>query len=146
MEALINQRQFLPIVKSAIATLGILTAFGMSGCVSTPQPLTEKNSALTHGNVQMNLKTGVTTKAEVLDVFGAPNVTTRDGAGREVWSYQRSAQVSQSSSGSNYWTVIFAGGGRNADGFESSSRMMTLLIKFDANDTVADFRSRTSTF
>ncbi len=115
-------------------------------CVAAPQPLTDRNSQLTQGNVQMNLVVGKTTKAEVLENFGSPNITTRDGAGREVWSYQRAAQVAQSSSQSGYWTVILAGKSTSAAGFESSSRMMTLIIKFDSNDIVTDFRSRTSNF
>ena len=116
------------------------------GCVSPPKPLTEKNSQLTQGNVQMNLVVGKTTKAEVLENFGSPNITTRDGAGREVWSYQRAAQVAQSSSQQGYWTIILAGQSSSASGFESSSRMVTLIIKFDEKDVVVDFRSRTSNF
>lgn len=118
----------------------------LSGCVVTPQPLTEKNSDLTQGNVQMNLVVGQTSKAEVLENFGSPNVTTRDGAGREVWSYQRAAHVSQSTTQSGYWTVILAGQSTSASGFESSSRMITLIIKFNEQDLVTDFRSRTSNF
>jgi hypothetical protein len=94
----------------------------------------------------MNLVVGETTKAQVLENFGAPNVTTRDGTGREVWTYQRAAQVSQSSSKSGYWSVILAGESGSAVGFESSSRMITLIIKFDSNDIVSDFRSRASNF
>ena len=44
------------------------------GCVYAPQPLEKRNSSLTQGNVQMNLKVGKTTKAEVLEIFGSPNV------------------------------------------------------------------------
>jgi hypothetical protein len=77
----------------------------LSGCVATPEPLSEKNSDLTQGNVQMNLIVGQTSKADVLENFGSPNVTTRDGAGREVWSYQRAAQITQSSKQSGYWTT-----------------------------------------
>ncbi|MCR4346380.1 MAG: hypothetical protein NUV55_04105 [Sulfuricaulis sp.] len=131
--------------KSAIL-LCFMLGIMLVGCVSAPQPLTERNSQLTQGNVQMNLVVGKTTKAEVLENFGSPNVTTRDGAGREVWSYQRAAQVSQSSSQSGYWTIIFAGQSSKASGFESSSRMITLIIKFDSSDIVTDFRSRTSNF
>ncbi len=116
------------------------------GCVNTPQPLTDRNSALTQGNVQMNLVVGQTTKSNVLETFGAPNITTRDGAGREVWTYQRQAQVTQSSGKSGNWTVILAGQSSSASGFETSSRMITLIIKFDSNDIVSDFRSRTSNF
>ena len=118
----------------------------LPGCVPPPQPLTERNSALTQGNIQMNLIVGQTTKAAVLETFGAPNVTTRDGSGKEVWTYQRAAQVAQSSNRSGYWTVILAGQSSSASGFETGSRMITLIIKFDGNDVVTDFRSRTSDF
>lgn len=118
----------------------------LGGCVAAQQPLTDRNSQLTQGNVQLSLHVGTTTKVQVLESFGAPNVTTRDGAGREVWTYQRSAQVSQSSSRSGYWTILFAGQGGSSSGFESSSRMITLIIKFDENDVVSDFNSRASNF
>jgi outer membrane protein assembly factor BamE (lipoprotein component of BamABCDE complex) len=112
----------------------------------TEQPVDQRNSALTQGNVQMSIAVGKTTKTEVLENFGAPNITTRDGAGREVWSYQRHATVSQSSSKSSFFTILLAGAGSSADGFSQSTRTMTLIIKFDASDVVADFRSRSSDF
>ncbi|MBC6428218.1 MAG: hypothetical protein GDA55_03170 [Cellvibrionales bacterium] len=134
----------------AVKKLPLLAVFCvlLAACVAVnpPQPLTERNSELTQGNVQMNLIVGQTTKAQVLDRFGAPNVTTRDGAGREVWTYQRAAQVSQSSSRAGYWTVILAGQSSRAAGFETSSRMITLIIKFGEDDVVSDFRSRDSNF
>ena len=124
-----------------------LIAISMIGCTATPsQPVTTRNSQLTHGNVQMNIKVGDTTQTEILEVFGAPNITTIDGSGKEVWTYQRSAQVSQSSSSSNYWTVVLIGGDNSASGLESSSRMITLIIKFNENKVVSDFSSRTSNF
>ena len=118
----------------------------ITGCVATPQPVTDKNSQLTQGNVQLSIQVGTTTKAEVLENFGSPNITTRDGSGREVWTYQRSAQVAQSSSKSGYWTILLAGQSGSSSGFESSSRMITLIIKFDSSDVVSDFNSRTSNF
>ena len=133
-----------------VLVLGPILSVGLGlalpGCVPPPQPLTERNSALTQGNIQLNLVVGQTTKAQVLETFGAPNITTRDGSGREVWTYQRAAQVSQSSNRSGYWTVILAGQSSSASGFESGSRMITLIIKFDSSDVVTDFRSRTSDF
>ena len=118
----------------------------LTGCVTAPEPLTKKNSELTQGMVQMNLEVGKTTKADVLETFGAPNITTRDSSGNEVWTYQRQAQVSQSSSSSGFIFVIIAGKSAEASGFETSSRMMTLIIKFDGNDIVTDFKSRESNF
>ena len=118
----------------------------LTGCVTAPEPLTKKNSELTQGMVQMNLEVGKTTKADVLETFGAPNITTRDSSGNEVWTYQRQAQVSQSSSSSGFIFVIIAGKSAEASGFETSSKMMTLIIKFDGNDIVTDFKSRESNF
>tara|TARA_X000000950_G_C13728846_1_gene583367 strand:+ start:187 stop:582 length:396 start_codon:yes stop_codon:yes gene_type:complete len=116
------------------------------GCVTAPEPLTKKNSELTQGMVQMNLEVGKTTKSDVIETFGAPNITTRDSSGNEVWTYQRQAQVSQSSSSSGFIFVIIAGKSAEASGFETSSKMMTLIIKFDGNDIVTDFKSRESNF
>lgn len=133
-------------IMKSINTILILSFIFIIGCVTAPEPLTKRNSELTQGNVQMNLQVGTTTKMEVLENFGSPNVTTRDGNGNEVWTYQRAAQVAQSSSQSGYWTVILAGKSSNAAGLETSSRMITLIIKFDNNDIVTDFRSRESNF
>ena len=125
----------------------IFVSIVSSVCVSPPnQPVTTRNSQLTHGNVQLNLEVGKTTKNDVIEVFGAPNITTIDGAGLEVWSYQRSAQVAQSASQSGYFTILLAGVSGGTSGFESSSRMITLIIKFDKNGIVRDFRSRSSNF
>ena len=140
-------------VRAAVALgLGLV----LTGCMAPQsQPVTERDAALTQGNVQMNLQVGLTTKAEVIETFGAPNVTTRDGEGKEVWSYQRAARVSQSSSRTGLWNILLIPGARGAGGalgtssstgFETSSRMITLIIKFDADDVVADFNSRSATF
>ena len=128
----------------------LLTFISLSiiSCQSIPQPepLTQKNSNLTQGNVQLHITTGITTKAQILDVFGAPNVTTRDGQGQEVWNYQRQAQVNQVYDKASSWSVILIGQSSSTSGFESSSRMITLVIKFDSQDIVSDFHSRVSNF
>ena len=127
------------------AHLALVTAV-LSACTTTPSPVDQRNSILTQGNVQMNLKVGTTTKADVLNSFGSPNITTRDASGEEVWSYQRQASVAQSSSSASYWTIFLTGEARSASGFSQSSRMMTLIVTFNKNDVVSDFRSRTSDF
>lgn len=126
----------------------LLAAVLLSGCVAQEnlQPVTTRNSELTHGNVQLNMKVGETTQADVLEVFGAPNITTIDSQGREVWSYQRAASAQQSTTDSQGWTIILAGGSQSAAGFESTSRMLTLIIKFGDDKVVSDFRSRSSNF
>ena len=106
----------------------------------------DRNSSMTQGNVQMNVDVGKTTKTQILEVFGAPNITTRESSGEEVWTYQRAAQVAQSSSKAGGWSIIFAGESYSNSGFSTNSRMMTLIIKFNSRDIVTDFSSRTSNF
>ena len=107
---------------------------------------TLENSPLTHGNVQMNLQVGETTQYEVLETFGAPNITTVDGSGQEVWTYERHATVSNSKTKKGYATIIIVGGSKTNTQFEQSSRSMILIIKFDENKIVSDFKSRYSSF
>ena len=94
----------------------------------------------------MNLTVGETTKAKVIEFFGPPNITTRDGSGQEMRTYQRAAKVTQSSGQAGYWSVLLLGASTRASGFESSSRMLTLIIKFNEDDIVIDLRSRASEF
>jgi hypothetical protein len=115
-------------------------------------------NTLTHGMVQMTLNVGQTTQAEILENFGGPNVTSIDGTGQEMWVYDRHATVtSDSSSGFSIGMLIGAGGGSVAGGgglgfgkkkskSSQSSRSMTLIIKFDKNKVVSDFKSRSSSF
>jgi hypothetical protein len=128
--------------------LVVLAASTLVGCASNP-PSTEStapNSPFTHGNVQLTLKKGVTTQAEVLEAFGAPNVATVDSAGNEVWTYQKNATVSKSNESSAYGTIILFGGSSSSSGFEQSSKTMTLIIKFDESRKVLDFKSMTTNF
>jgi len=132
-------------MKIFISILPIILCF-LSGCVNIPEPMVSKNSSLTHGSIQLNIITGETSKSQILDVFGAPNVTTRDGDGNEVWTYQRQAQVNQSYGQTGGWSVLLTGKSTAVSGFESTSRMVTLILKFDSNDIVIDFNSRSSNF
>ena len=90
--------------------VGLVASLFFVGCQSSSpkSSQTSKNSPYTHGNVQLNLETGKTTQAEVLEVFGPPNIATLDGSGNEVWTYQKNATMSSSSSG--YATIVLAGG------------------------------------
>ena len=134
------------IMKKRISLICVALGIMLTAINTTAEQPIQKNSEFTQGNVQMNIAVGKTTKAEILNIFGAPNITTRDGSGAEVWSYQRSAQISQSSTRDSYWTVILGGQYSRTSGFETSSKMMTLIIKFNSVDVVTDFNSRTSNF
>ncbi|MCH7630127.1 MAG: hypothetical protein IH997_15685 [Proteobacteria bacterium] len=115
-------------------------------------------NTLTHGMAQMTLHVGTTTQDDVLQTFGAPNITTLDAAGQEVWVYDRQATVTSSgSSGFSIGMLLGAAGsgvgGAGGLGFGSSKsrssqtqRTMTLIIKFSADKKVSDFKSRSSSF
>jgi hypothetical protein len=113
---------------------------------------------LTQGVVSMTLRVGQTSQYEVLQAFGGPNVSTLDGAGNEVWVYDRHATVSYDKN-SGFSIGILAGGGGGGAGVgggfgfgssksrnEQSSRTMTLIIKFGPDKRVIDFQSRSSSF
>lgn len=115
-------------------------------------------NTLTHGMAQMTLHVGTTTQTEVLEAFGAPNITTLDAQGQEVWVYDRQATVtSTSASGFSIGMLLGGAGGGVAGGgglgFGSSKskasqtqRTMTLIIKFGGDKRVVDFKSRSSSF
>ena len=132
----------------SVASLAVLMLG--AGCVnqqSVGQPIA--NSNLTAGQVSLTLKKNVTTQAEVVETFGAPNIVTSNGDGEEVWTYQKNATVSSGSSSSGYATIILAGTSSSNSGFEQSSRTMTLIIKFrevKGVKIVSDFSSRSSSF
>lgn len=124
-----------------------MVASTLVGCATNPSGTeTAPNSPFTHGNVQLTLKKGVTTQAEVLEKFGAPNVATVDSDGNEVWTYQKNATVSKANVNSAYGTVVLFGGSSTSSGFEQSSRTMTMILKFDASKKVIDFKSMTTSF
>jgi len=126
--------------------------------ISTAYAQEDTKNQLTHGNVQLTLSVGTTTQLEVIEGFGAPNITTVDGQGREVWIYRRHATVTQSKTKSNSFGIFLGAGGGNVagggglgqsnstSGFEQSSRSMVLIIKFNEAKIVSDFRSRSSSF
>lgn len=127
--------------------LTLITFASMIGCAyKAAPPYNDARSPLTHGNVQLTLKRGVTTQQDVLDAFGPPNIMTRNASENEVWTYQKHATVTKSKSSDVYGTIILFGGSSGSSGFEQSSRTMTLVIKFDKNNKVMDFKSMTTSF
>lgn len=135
----------------------VLAAF-LCGSTTVAYAQQDQQNTLTHGMVQMNVKVGTTTQAQIIEAFGGPNITTLDGSGQEMWVYDRHATVSyDKSSGFSIGLLVGGGGGGvgagGGLGFSNrksksteSSRAMTLIIKFDANKVVSDFKSRSSSF
>jgi len=137
--------------------IAALVLAGVSGLATAAEKDSAANT-LTHGMAQMTLHVGTTTQVEVLEAFGAPNITTLDAQGQEVWVYDRQATVSSAGSSGFSIGMLLGGvggavGGAGGLGFGSSKskatqtqRTMTLIIKFGADKKVTDFKSRSSSF
>lgn len=148
-------------IRKMMKTLGCAAASLLATVAVTPVLARDQDNSknmLTHGMVQMTLHIGVSTQEEVLETFGAPNITTIDGQGLEVWVYDRQATVSSAGSSGFSIGMLLGGaggavGGGSGLGFgtsksnsSSTQRTMTLIIKFGSDKKVIDFKSRSSSF
>jgi outer membrane protein assembly factor BamE (lipoprotein component of BamABCDE complex) len=124
---------------AAVCVLIAACCFGSASSAQT-------SDSLTHGAVQMSVKVGETTQDQVLETFGAPNITSIDGTGQEVWVFERHSTVSSSSAQGGYGTLGIVGGAKSKNQEQISTRQTTLIIKFDGRKIVSDFKSRSSSF
>ena len=149
-----------------IVCMGFITV----GCVRAKSPelpySNQQKSNLTAGMVKKYVKVGEATQTEILTVFGAPNIITRDKEKNEVWTYDRQSIASASevaewnTSGS---VGVLAGGlvgntavgggasiggssGKGSTAGQVSSATFTLIIKYDENDVVQDYRMMATQF
>ena len=127
---------------TALLLASICVALSQYGCQSSSPNNSYGNEGITHGDVQLHLRKGTTTKSQVLEAFGSPNITTRDSNGREVWTYQRHNVSAESTS--SYGTLLLVGA--SSGSASQSSKTMTLIIKFNNKDIVVDYDSRYSNF
>jgi hypothetical protein len=93
----------------------------------------------------MTLKKDVTTKQDVLNTFGSPNIVTQDSDNNSIWTYQKNASITKHDSSNFYWTVILVGGQSNDGGIMNSTRTMTMIITFKEN-TVENFKTLATNF
>jgi hypothetical protein len=93
------------------------------------------NTNLTSGKVKMEIKKGVTTQAEILQIFGSPNIVTKNRSDDEVWNYNRMSY--ETAYGSDSGGFIFWGGSRAVS--SATTKSFDLIIIFDENDIVKDY-------
>ena len=126
-----------------VLTLSIIVV--AAGCVVTHQPPDLLTQLLAQGRIQEVLKVGTTTQAQIFDAFGSPNITTSDGSGNEIWSYQRISRVSNVNTSDAGWLQPLVAAEQISSSAQSS-RTLTLIIEFDKRNIVSDFRSRNSEY
>lgn len=126
-----------------IALIGLSLA-ALVGCKS-PESAKVDRGNLTLGAVQARLVDGTTTKAQILEWFGSPNIVTRDKEG-EVWNYTRQGTAAElRSSGVGVWFLI--GDTGSSTGFsKSGSYSFDLLIRFNQADRMVDHKVMQTAF
>ena len=111
----------------------------LSGCASV-QPVQKSN--LTPGMAKAKIITGQTTQNEILEIFGSPNIITKNKSGNEVWTYDKVSIESGASQVQGTLLIVGGVGVRSS----TSARTFTLMIEFDDNNVVKDFSYRSSAF
>lgn len=97
-----------------------------------------QKSNLTFGMVKSKIIKGQTTQADILEIFGAPNMVTKNKSNDEVWSYNRMSSVDKG--GQTFFLF-----GEKAS-VSSSSQSFDLIITFDGNDIVKDYSVVSTSF
>jgi hypothetical protein len=87
------------------------------------------------GTVKTEIIKGRTTQTEVLKLFGAPNLVTKNRSNDEVWNYNRMSFDSVSGSDSGF--AIFWTGSRALS--SATTQSFDLIIVFDNGDIVKDY-------
>jgi hypothetical protein len=134
-----------------------------------------KPDPLTAGLVKSRVKKGVTTQLDLFELFGAPQQTTIDRDGTEVWMYDKTASTVSSTSkqmtaeNRKSEAEVMAGflgiplvggvGAAKAKGKEDtkvetegtgivtrSVKTITFIIKFNADKTVKDYSVRQASY
>jgi predicted oxidoreductase (fatty acid repression mutant protein) len=119
----------------SILLLGIM-ALAISSCATFPQETEEaQKSNLTVGMVKTKIIKGETTQAEILQIFGSPNIITKNRNNDEVWNYNRMSF--KSVAGTDSGVTIFWAGSRAMT--SATTKSFDLIIIFDDNDVVKDY-------
>jgi hypothetical protein len=111
----------------------LLLLLSLLGCSSTTVP--KQKSNLTVGVIKSEVVKGATTQTEILGIFGAPNMITKNRTNNEVWSYNKmSSESTQNSSFRDFWLV-----GSNSALSTSTTSSFDWIITFDEDDIVEDY-------
>ena len=90
--------------------------------INMEQMLNQHKKAIFKGN---------TTQSEILEIFGAPNLVSKNKSNNEVWSYNKMSVVNKQGG------TDFLFGARASQ--SSSTQSFDLIITFDSNDIVSDY-------
>lgn len=143
---------------SLLLFAGVVAVSGCTGTQNGPfagmEAPKEEPSALTPGMTKKTITKGQTKQSEIMQVFGPPDYVTSTSSGGEMWGYDR---VSREVASNAFGIGILGGGlpgGALLGGIASARtettkqtvRTMFLLVYFDKNDTVTDYKISATRF
>lgn len=97
--------------------------------------LTPQKSNLTYGTVKKKVVKGLTNQNEIIQLFGSPNLITKNRESNEVWSYNKMS-VDRNSSGYGAWLLLI---GSEESNYSTSTSSFDFIVIFDKNDIVKDY-------
>lgn len=116
-----------------LTTMGLCLGLIFTVGCQTKQPTQKSN--LSMGTVKKNIVKGKTNQAEIMQLLGSPNLTTKNSKGGEVWTYTRQSYDSESG-GFGGGLILFGG---NKAFSSSSSNSFDLILTFNDKDVVEDY-------
>ncbi len=120
-----------------VPSMLLITACFFSGCATFPKPdESAQQSNLTQGVTKAKIIKGQTTQAEILQLFGAPNITTKNKSQQEVWNYHKISYEAMGAAKNDVYFLL-QGGSRAIT--STTSRSFDLIITFDEHDVVTDY-------
>jgi hypothetical protein len=143
-----------------VALARLVLALSLGGLACWPAAAAEPAPAAAGGLPQV--VKGVTTQADLIKLFGGPNLTSVDPQGRQTWVYERTVtqtdarSATHSASGNVDFSVFWGGGQAGAGASASQSattlshgstiRTVTVVVSFAPDRTVADYTVKANYF
>ena len=117
----------------SIRLMAVLTILMNFGCATYSETQPKQKSNLTVGTVKSQIVKGETSQAQILQLFGAPNLVTLNKNENEVWNYNKMSFDSKGADAS-----MFLGFGSKAISTSTTSSFDLILI-FDEKDIVINY-------
>lgn len=137
--------------------LGMVLPVVLMACAYQPPSSDTRPSALTPGMAKKHIVIGKTSQAEVLEIFGPPDLVTKSGPG-EMWGYDKvSREVAYSTfslgagvlgGGLPGGALIggVAGAGVSSGQVQQSTTTLFLLVYFNDANVVIDYKLSATKF
>jgi len=113
-----------------------------------PTPTGTSRAALTPAAIS-KIEKGVSTKNDIINLFGSPNIITQNSDGKEVWHYSR-MQVERydenSGSGTGLVPALVLSSKQSKSFATTSSKSFDLAVTFNHSGTTESYKSVSSQF